>query len=107
MSNVQCLGATEENTNTNHVDGPRVYVDMIILCFNAAQLVILKYEKGSLNLRLGSMRTALCLRSNKEENYIHEGKIGSNVRLASSRNNVQYVSFVLIFEGLSTISVLK
>ena len=68
MSIVQCLGATEENTNTNHVDGPRVYLDMMIICFNAAQLVLLKYEKGSLNQRLGSMSNALCVRSNRQEN---------------------------------------
>ena len=42
MSNVQCLGATEENRNTNYVHGPRFYSDMMIICFNAAQLVILK-----------------------------------------------------------------
>ena len=45
MSNVQCLGATEETTNTNHVHGPRVYLDMMIICFNATQLVILKYKR--------------------------------------------------------------
>ena len=46
MSNVQCSGATEENTNTNHVDGPRVYLDMMIICFQCRPVGNTEIWKG-------------------------------------------------------------